>query len=77
MENRKNWGWRKDTAWYKATTAEISKNKYPCPKCGRKRLIPYNMDTAICDWCGTAVYKDKKTEFKTKMRQMLRQTNRE
>lgn len=72
MNNKKNWGWRKDTEWYNSITNEANKHKYPCPKCGRKMIIAYKMEKTFCDYCGATIYKDKKIEFREKMKAKLR-----
>ena len=72
MDNKKNWGWRKDTKWYNLITEEANKHKYPCPKCGRKKIIAYKMDRTICDYCGTTIYKDKQTEFRERLQRKLK-----
>ena len=74
-----NWGWQEwnqdwiqDTKEYNRYANERSKYKVPCPKCGRKMMIVYNMEKTICDHCGTLIYKDEKAKFKDKMRKMSR-----
>lgn len=71
MGNRSNWGWSQDTKWYNAVQSETQKHKYPCPRCGRKMIIAYKEEHAICDYCGTLIYKDEKAKFKDKMKKML------
>jgi len=44
-----------------------AKNRYSC-KCGHRVLI-LNKDKKICSWCGRYVYKDKKQEFKDKLKE--------
>ena len=41
-------------------------NKIKC-KCGHTQLLG-NQDRVICDWCKHWIYKDKRTEFKYKLR---------
>lgn len=44
---------------------------YQCKNCGHKMLMDYTMDSRICSWCGSIIYKDEKRYFKDKLRQHL------
>ena len=56
---------------YQRMSDEYAKVKYPC-KCGRKVVIPAWVERQLCDWCGIWVYKDKKTEFKYKLKEKVK-----
>ena len=43
-------------------------NKIKC-KCGHTQLLG-NQDRVICDWCKHWIYKDKRTEFKHKLKEV-------
>ena len=43
-------------------------NKIKC-KCGHTQLLGKH-DRAICDWCKHWIYKDKRTEFKYKLKEV-------
>lgn len=49
---------------------ELQKHLYMC-KCGHKTMIRFDEIKALCSWCGNYVYKDKKDEFKDRMRGKL------
>lgn len=48
---------------------EILKLKVMC-KCGHNQLVA--SDKAICDWCGRWVYRDKKQEFRERVKEKIR-----
>lgn len=55
---------------------EMSKIKITC-KCGHRIIISPKHDYCICDWCGNYVFRDKKTEFKQKLkRELMRSKNK-
>ena len=56
---------------FKRQTAEYDKVKYCC-ECGHRVVIPYWRDKGLCTWCHNYVYKDKKLEFKERLRSELR-----
>ena len=43
-----------------------SKHAIKCPRCLHSILT--TREKALCNWCGIYVYKDKKKEFKDKLR---------
>lgn len=55
---------------YKRMTEEYDKVKYKC-RCGRRVVISNNQDKQLCDWCGHWVFKDKKDEFKYRMKERM------
>lgn len=67
MKNVKiNWcDFNEDTKYFN----EVSKLKVKC-KCGHTQTL--FTDKAICDWCKNYIYRDKKQEFKDKMKQLMR-----
>lgn len=48
----------------------IQQNLFQCA-CGRKEYIPRHKKRTICTWCGKWIYRDKKEEFKDRMRSAL------
>ena len=48
---------------------EILKLKVMC-KCGHNQVVTY--DKTICDWCGRWVYRDKKQEFRERVKEKIR-----
>mgnify|MGYP003571288470 CR=1 FL=1 len=57
---------------YQRMSEEYNKVKYRCPRCkDHFVIIPAWVDRNLCDNCGMYVYKDKKTEFKYKMKEKL------
>ena len=49
---------------------EMNKAKIIC-KCGHRIVIPPKLDCCICDWCGSYVFRDKKTEFKHRLKKAV------
>lgn len=47
----------------------IAKHKYKC-KCGHT-VVVVNKKKTLCTWCGCYVYKDKKEEFKERLKGAL------
>ena len=56
---------------WKRMTNEYDKVKYPC-KCGRRVIIPSWEEKEVCSWCGNYVFKDKKEEFKYRVKEKIR-----
>lgn len=54
--------------------SEMNKYKVKC-KCGHKMTLINSVDKVICDWCGNYVYKNKKLEFRERMRKCLKKQN--
>ena len=54
---------------YERLSREYEKVRYKC-KCGHSVIIPAWVDKQLCSWCGNYVYKDKKDEFKNKIKEM-------
>ena len=54
---------------YERLSREYEKVRYKC-KCGHSVIIPAWVDKQLCNWCGNYVYKDKKDEFKCKLKEM-------
>lgn len=52
-------------------TDEYEKVKYIC-KCGHRVVIPKWVDKQLCDWCGRYVFKDKKSEFKYRIKEAIK-----
>ena len=47
----------------------ITKNKISC-ECGHKIFL-YKKDKLICSWCGRYVFKNKRIEFKYRIKEKL------
>ena len=45
----------------------FTQHRYPC-KCGHKVTI-FKEKKKLCTWCGRYVYKDKKMEFKDRLKE--------
>lgn len=50
----------------------MQKFEYKCKRCGHTVTIIAAKEKNLCDWCGHYVFKDDKTEFKYRMKTMLR-----
>jgi hypothetical protein len=59
-----------DIRRFKRLTQVYDEVKYRC-KCGRRVVIPKGVDKNLCDWCGNYVFKDKKTEFKYRLKEKM------
>lgn len=44
---------------------------YRC-QCSHTQLIPNQLDKVICSHCGRWIYRDKNTEFKDRMKSLLK-----
>lgn len=44
---------------------------YRC-RCSHTQLIPNQIDRVICSHCGNWIYKDKRVEFKDKIKSLLK-----
>lgn len=38
-----------------ATTAVVLQTEVPCPQCGAPLVVPHQVDTFACPWCGSAL----------------------
>lgn len=56
---------------YDRMTNELDKVKYEC-KCGHKEVITSTEDKKICSWCGHYIFKDKKVEFKYRVKERIK-----
>ena len=56
---------------FKKMTDEYEKVKYKC-KCGHRVVIPKWVDKQLCDWCGSYVFKDKRSEFKYRIKEAIK-----
>ena len=57
-------------------TRELEQVKYPC-KCGRRVIISYNQDKQLCSWCHNYVFKNKQAEFKYRLNERLKRSDKE
>lgn len=48
---------------------ERQKSKKRCKRCGHTQLLG-RKDRIICDWCKHWIYKDDRTEFKYKLKEV-------
>lgn len=53
-------------------TAEYDKVKYRCKNCGRRAIIPYNVEKQICKYCRHYVFKSDQEEFKYRIKEKLK-----
>jgi ribosomal protein L37E len=51
---------------------EYAKVKYTCKNCGRKAIIPYNVDKQLCKWCKYYVFKSDQEEFKYRIKEKVK-----
>lgn len=52
-------------------TDQLAKVKHTC-SCGHKEVISSTEDKKLCSWCGHYVFKDKKSEFKYRVKEKMR-----
>lgn len=62
------WGGKRNTT--QEYIEALDKRKYKC-SCGHSVIITYKDDYCICNWCGRKVLKDKRTNFKDKLRKAI------
>lgn len=55
---------------YDRLVEEESKLKHIC-KCGHRVIITNQQSKVLCDWCGNYVFKNKKEEFKYRMKEKM------
>lgn len=58
------------TKEYKRMTDELDKVKYMC-KCGHRNIIPKWQDKTLCSWCNNYVFRNKKEEFKFRLKEKM------
>lgn len=63
---------KKDDKEFQIRKENLDKVKIPC-KCGYKVVIPVWVDKQICRCCGHYVYRNKKVEFKDKLKSKLKE----
>ena len=51
-------------------TSVLSDHRVLC-KCSHSILIPPEVNKVICSWCGKYVFKDKKEEFKYRLKEQM------
>lgn len=56
----------------KIFATKIGELKVQCKKCGHKEIFTKGFDRKICTYCGNYIYKDEQTEFKYKMKSVIR-----
>lgn len=52
----------------------LTENKTKCIHCGRSQMLG-TKDRCICKYCGNYIYKDEKTMFKYKMKELRLEKN--
>ena len=52
--------------------SELTETSVKCKKCKHSVNFLGKRDRMICNWCGTYIYKDEKTECKYKLHQIRR-----
>jgi hypothetical protein len=61
----------KDDKEFQIRAEYYSKLKHECKSCKHKVIIPAWKDSSLCDYCGTLVFKDKKTEDLYRIREKI------
>lgn len=46
---------------------KLSKHKIACPHCGKKTIIPKEVDKVLCKYCRHFIFKDKVNEFRYRL----------
>lgn len=49
-------------------------NRVLC-KCSHSVIIPFGFDKVVCSWCGNYVFRDKKAEFKYRIKEKIKRCN--
>lgn len=55
---------------FKIQADYYEKIKYKC-SCGHVVVIPVYVDKILCDWCNNYVFRDKKDEFKYRLKERI------
>ena len=63
---------RKDTKEYERRTDELDKVKIRCEWCGHRVIVPIKVKKRLCTWCGHWVFRDKKEQFKYKLKNAMK-----
>ena len=53
----------------------LAKNRVYCKSCGHVMYI-VKQEKALCDWCGHYIFKDKRAEFKYRLKEQLIRSKR-
>ena len=56
---------------YDRMTDNLDKVMHRC-KCGHRVVIPKRTDKMLCSWCGYYVFRNKKDEFKCRMKEKIK-----
>lgn len=56
--------------------ASILKDYKTTCMCGHRMLIPYHIDKMICSWYGNYVYRNKRVEFKDKLKREMKKNEK-
>lgn len=67
---------KEDTKRYEKIVDEYDKVKIRC-KCGHRVIVPLKEKKRLCGWCGYWVYRDKKEEFKDKLKGKIKENKYE
>lgn len=59
------------TEEFRRMTAELDKVKHRC-NCGHRVIVPESKNKEICNWCGHYVFKDKREEFRYRVKEKIR-----
>ena len=62
---------KKETDSFRRKMDEYDKVKHIC-SCGHRIIMPKWVDKQICGWCGNYVFKDKREEFKYRLKEEIR-----
>ena len=52
-------------------TDQLAKVKHTC-SCGHRVVVPQRTDKEICSWCGHYVFREKRDEFKYRVKEKMR-----
>ncbi len=54
----------------------LEKNRFYCSKCGHTVVMMPITKKKMCTWCGTWVFRDKREEFKYRVKEGIRNVNK-
>lgn len=63
---------KKDGEYFK----RVSENRFYCSNCGHTVVMMPITSKKMCSWCGTWVFRDKKEEFKYRLKEGIRNVNK-
>lgn len=63
---------RKDTKEYERRADELDKVKIRCEWCGHRVIVPIKVKKRLCTWCGHWVFRDKREQFKDRLKKVMK-----